>query len=129
MGHSALTKRTILVVEDDVTIRETIQDLLETRHFQVRTAGSVDEAFNWLSGARTLPSVVLLDRILSHGSTGDELIERLKADSRLSEVPVIMMSGSRGDGSRPELHKPFSVDELLRAIEEVLRPVAEVQAD
>lgn len=60
-------------------------------HFaaEVAPAGTADEALEMLRGDRF--DLVLVNRVLS-GGTGIDLIQRIKADDRLAEIPVMMLS-------------------------------------
>jgi DNA-binding response OmpR family regulator len=79
--------------------------------------------------ARELPELILLD-VMMPGLNGFEVLRRLKADSTLRSVPVIMvtakgherdvLSGLRG-GAVDYIVKPFSLKELSARVELALR--------
>jgi CheY-like chemotaxis protein len=105
----------VLVIDDDLEIRETLQELLTIRKYPVHTEPGAAEALAWLRDARALPSLILLDRSLAD-MPGDDLRQLLAADPRFGAIPVVMMSASPGDGTHPELRKPFSTDELFAVL-------------
>ena len=105
----------ILVVDDDLSIRELISDLLTDRGMEVRCAVSGEEALGILS----LESfdLILLD-IMMGGISGIELCQKVR-DS--VSCPIIFISakntvgdivGGLGVGADDYITKPFSLEEL-----------------
>ena len=114
------TALTIMVVDDDVDIRETISDLLEMRGFHVLGAGDGGDALAQLKrGAR--PDVILLD-LMMPGLSGDEFRRQQLADPELAEIPVVLLSGACGvDAAAERMHvaslpKPVELRELMDAV-------------
>ncbi len=117
----------ILVVDDEVDIRELVAGILEDEGYAVRTAGSADEALAAIETRR--PQLVLLD-IWLEGSRLDglALLDIIKANH--PELPVVMISGHGNietavaaikQGAYDFIEKPFNADRLVviasRAIE------------
>ena len=109
----------VFVVDDDVSVRESLEGLVRTAGWQVETFGSAQE---FLSRARaTAPCCLVLDVSLP-GLTGLELQERL---AERMEMPIIFITGY-GDvpmsvramkaGALEFLTKPLKDDVLLEAI-------------
>ena len=115
----------VLIVEDDPDLRPTIADLLSMEGFSVTTAAHGAAALNTLRNAKQLPDVILLDWLMPVMS-GDELLDALELDERLSTIPVVVLSGARGLARLPAeraqvvrmLPKPFSVGPMLEALRE-----------
>lgn len=116
--------RTILVVDDEPTVRNVLQRTLEKAGYSVITAADGQEALNKISDSDI--SLVLLD-IMMPGLDGFEVLERMPADLN---IPVIMLSGihdettkidSLGLGADDYIEKPFSPGELLTRIQVKLR--------
>ena len=86
-------KRTILLVEDETSIREPLAEVLRSEGFETLVAGTVAEA---LEQARAAPDLVLLDVMLPDGS-GFDVCRELRRDS---QVPIIMLTarGEEADG-------------------------------
>lgn len=82
--------RSVLLVEDDVDIRESFQELLEAHGFEIIPASNGKEALDRLS-EDPLPALVLLDMMLPVMS-GNELLAVMRASDRLARVPVIILS-------------------------------------
>jgi CheY-like chemotaxis protein len=128
-----LPRRPVLVVEDDPSFGQTLQDILERSGYSVaHTDGTLDVP-SVLQQAQ--PDVVLLDLKLP-GHNGCEVLREIR--SRDADVPVFLMTGygrelktlveeGLRDGARLCLHKPFSPDDLLRHLSEVRAERASVQ--
>lgn len=118
-------KGTILVVDDDEDTLTLLHEVLRANDFVVQT---LDRGRQVLPVAReTQPSLILLDVKLPD-LDGYAVLEELKADAKVSEVPVIVMTGSEiiDDAKRKKVlalgaerfvSKPFSVEELVEQIE------------
>jgi CheY-like chemotaxis protein len=113
---------TILLVEDDVAVREVLHTVLERDAFTIVEADTGEEAMERLREAR--PDLVVLDLMLP-GMDGLEVLRRLRAAEETARLPVVVVS-ARGTGGRQDalsagadayLAKPFSPLELLRAVE------------
>jgi FixJ family two-component response regulator len=114
----------VFVVDDDVSVRESLELLIENEGWQVETFPSAQE---FLDRPRTrLPSCLVLDISLP-GLNGLELQQRVTVER--TETPIIFITG-HGDipmtvralkaGAVEFLTKPFSDDVLLNAIRQAL---------
>lgn len=82
----------ILVIEDDLRLRQTVVDALrEDGHFVAATADGA-EALEWLDEA--IPDVVLLDMVMPHAKVdGFEFIARLGTyPPAVSQIPLVLTS-------------------------------------
>ena len=112
--------RTVLVVEDDPSIRALVADLLADEGYAVL------QAENGRQGLRLArehaPSVIMVDQVLPE-MTGLEVLERLHAQLATRHIPVILVSGlaqTLRDGDHTAdrvLTKPFDIDALLTHVE------------
>ncbi len=117
MTYSAA--RSILIVDDEQSIRKLLREGLTDEGFTVLTAGTPDAALESLE--RDRPDIVLLDLMLP-GMEGVELAEMIK--QRFS-VAIIAMSASHALLARAEslpffsgtIPKPFDWDTLLARVE------------
>jgi two-component system, OmpR family, phosphate regulon response regulator PhoB len=117
----------ILVVEDEVSIRDMVAFALRKAEMEVVHAADAHAAL--VAIADTPPDLILLDWMLP-GMTGLELARRLRGEERTVEVPIIMLT-ARGEemdrvngleaGVDDYVVKPFSTRELIARIKAVLR--------
>ena len=123
---------TILIVDDDKGLRETLADFLGMEGYDIREAGNVAEARAAI--AKGEPDLVLLD-INMPGGDGLSLAGELRSKSLL---PIIILSGkgSMVDkvvglevGADDYLAKPFELRELLARVRAVLRRARPAQAE
>lgn len=82
--------RTILVVEDEAAVRDTLSEALRLFGYQVATVDSAESAL--LEMERTVPDLVLTD-VHMRAISGVELCRRLKNDPRFALVPVVILTG------------------------------------
>ena len=118
---------TILLVEDEPGIQELVKFNLAQAGHAVLCADSAEQAVGMVR--ETLPDLVLLDWMLP-GMSGIELAKKFRADTRMKNVPIIMLT-ARGDerdkvlgletGADDYITKPFSPRELSARIKAVLR--------
>jgi CheY-like chemotaxis protein len=125
--------KTILVVDDEPHLLDTVRFILEAGGYTVLTARSGGEALALLAGLREGKRSVdlILTDIQMPGPTGLELIERLAAARE--KAPVLVMSGYndretvrklRERGCEHFLDKPFEEEDLLREVRGLLPPAA-----
>jgi two-component system, NtrC family, nitrogen regulation response regulator NtrX len=122
-GGPQMTKR-ILVVDDEIGVREALELLLEERGYLVATAARGSDALGLLAGEGI--DLVLSD-VAMPGMDGIELVERIKAQK--PELPVIMIS-AHGEletavravraGAYDYLLKPLDEDRLFHTLEKAL---------
>lgn len=115
----------MLVVEDDPDLREALAELLRDEGFVVETAENGAHALARLE--RTdgeLPRVIVSDLMMPEMS-GWELVERLRADERLRDVPIVVMTAASEPGiprGVPLVKKPIDVDDMARRITSMCAP-------
>ncbi|ANV84143.1 two-component system response regulator [Picosynechococcus sp. PCC 7003] len=124
----------ILVVEDSLSQREMISELLKGNGLTVDVAGDGLEALETLSqmtknAAKTLPNLIVLDIVMPR-MNGYELCRRLKSDPQIQKIPIVMCS-SKGEefdrywgmkqGADAYIAKPFQPAELIGTIKQLLR--------
>jgi phosphate regulon transcriptional regulator PhoB len=117
----------ILIVDDEITIRELLQFNLEKEGYKVTAAADGEEALKQM--ADTKFDLVILDVMLP-GINGLEVCRKMRADRSLAPIPVIMLTAKGEEidkvlglelGADDYLTKPFGVRELLARIKVRLR--------
>jgi chemosensory pili system protein ChpA (sensor histidine kinase/response regulator) len=112
----------ILVVDDSITVRRVTQRLLQREGYRVAMAADGLQALERLLEER--PAVVLSD-IEMPRMDGFDLARNIRADARLSSLPIIMITSRIAEKHREHakelgvdhyLGKPYSEDELMRLV-------------
>jgi len=112
----------IMVVDDSLTVRKITSRLLEREGFQVVTAKDGVDALEQLVDMK--PDVMLLD-IEMPRMDGFDLARNVRADKRLHDVPIIMITSRMADkhrnyameiGVNNYLGKPYQEEQLLELI-------------
>ena len=127
-----MSKVTILVVEDDTSVRNLISTTLKAHDYRFLTAATGESAV--MEAASHNPDILLLDLGLPD-IDGVEVIRRIRS---WSNAPIIVISARSEDsdkidaldaGADDYLTKPFSVDELLARLRATQRRLALVRSD
>jgi DNA-binding response OmpR family regulator len=114
----------VLVVDDDLTVRDVVRRYLELGGHQVALAGNGEDALRWI--AEHEPDLVVLDLMLP-GIDGLEVCRRIR---QRSAVPVVMLTALGEEenriaglqlGADDYVTKPFSPRELALRVTSVLR--------
>jgi len=122
-----MTGKTVLIVDDEASIREMIAVALEMADYNYLEAADAKEAHSLIVDKQ--PDLVLLDWMLP-GTSGVELARRLKKDEATSEIPIIMLTAKVEEdnkiqglevGADDYITKPFSPRELVARLKAVLR--------
>ncbi|QNP41264.1 Hpt domain-containing protein [Lysobacter solisilvae (ex Woo and Kim 2020)] len=116
----------VMVVDDSVTMRKVTGRVLERNNFEVLTAKDGLDALEKM--VEHVPDLMLLD-IEMPRMDGYELATAMKADARLRNVPIVMITSRTGEKHRQRafdigvnryLGKPYQEPELLRNVFELL---------
>jgi len=128
-------KRWVVLVDDEESIRLAVGDYLFDEGYQVTACADADALLEVCSTSKSdgeLPAVpdVIVSDIRMPGKDGLELLGLLRADERLSRVPVILLTAKSLTEDRVEgykagadayLCKPFDPEELLAIIDNAIR--------
>jgi chemosensory pili system protein ChpA (sensor histidine kinase/response regulator) len=126
--------RLVMVVDDSVTVRKVTSRLLSRQHMEVALARDGLDAVAQLQDSERLPDVILLD-IEMPRMDGFEVASRVRSNPRTKDIPIIMISSRTGQkhrqralrlGVRSFLGKPYQEIQLLKAIDEVIKPVEQI---
>jgi chemosensory pili system protein ChpA (sensor histidine kinase/response regulator) len=112
----------VLVVDDSITVRRVTQRLLKREGYRVALANDGLQALERLQEEK--PAVVLSD-IEMPRMDGFDLVRNIRADARLRDLPIIMITSRIAEKHREHarelgvdhyLGKPYSEDELLALV-------------
>lgn len=117
----------ILIVEDEIAIREMLRLSLERESYQVLDCETAEEANNIIR--KETIHLILLDWMLP-GISGIEFAEQIRNDDSLPHIPIIMLTAKAEEddklsgfsaGVDDYISKPFSIKEMLARIQSLLR--------
>ena len=115
-----MSRTDILVVDDDADIREALSRALQLEGYRVAVAQHGRAAWELLH-AEPPPALVLLD-LMMPVMNGAELLSLLRADAKLRELPVVLVTafGASASGyahqSQGLLSKPIDLDQLMQLV-------------
>jgi len=115
--------RTILLVEDDPDVRDSLQDILEDEGFDVVPASNGKQAIEYLTASGSPGADLVILDLLMPMVSGWEVLQRISAEPRLAAVPVIVLSAMatpRPARAQGFVRKPFSVDAFVGEVRGVL---------
>lgn len=114
--------KTVLIIEDNLEIRENTGEILELTGFNVLSADNGRHGIDLAVDAK--PDVILCD-IMMPGINGHQVIKELKGNPITASIPFIYVtaSGEKNEvkqamdmGANGYLRKPFDVDDLVKLI-------------
>jgi len=117
----------ILIVDDQIEVRELVEVTLRVEDYQIFQAKSGEEAIEIAKAEK--PELIIMDIMMPGGMDGLEATRILKNDSETKECTIIMLTakGQQADreagleaGADDYFAKPFSPLELIKKVEEVL---------
>ncbi len=120
VGAQTRSAKTVLLAEDDVEIRDILQDLLEAEGYDVIPASHGRQALEFLEGSRKtkLPDLVVLDLMMPLVD-GVAVLRIMKDDPAFSDIPVVVLSAvarERPAGAAAFLRKPVPLQKFFDTI-------------
>lgn len=122
-----ISEASILIVDDDVDLREYLKEELSTVAAEVYTASNGKTGLDFLNDQ---PVNVVVSDVMMPVMNGFELCSAIKCTPKLHDIPVILLT-ARVEGKSKEyglslgadsyLPKPFDMDELVNAINKALK--------
>ncbi len=126
---------TILIVEDDADIAESLQYNFRREGFYPIIAESGEKGLRLALNEKAPPAIIILDLMLP-GMSGLELCRRLRREGQTEKTPIIMLTAKASEsdkiagldlGADDYIVKPFSVKEVIARVRAVLRRAGETQ--
>ena len=119
-GYQGRPKRRVLVVDDEEVNREILGNILGTQ-YEVSYAGNGRQAYDMLHERLTRYSLILLDLLMPE-MDGFELLEKIKSEEAVSNIPVIVMTSEKPAevrsikmGADDFITKPYDMPEVILA--------------
>ena len=122
-----MPNKTILIIEDDKFLRDIAVGKLEIEGFKLVSAATGAEAIEYLD-KNPRPDLIVLDLILP-GISGYEVLEKIKQDANLKEIPVIILSNLGQEEDIEKAKKLGAADYLVKAhfsFAEIIKKIKEV---
>lgn len=122
-----MAERTILIVDDETSIRDMLRVALEMADYRCLEAEDAQKAHSLIVDEK--PDLILLDWMMP-GTSGLELARRLKRDEVTADIPIIMLTAKGEEDNKVQgletgaddyITKPFSPRELVARLKAVLR--------
>ena len=126
VGPATIAGPVVLIVDDDVRLREYVRVNLEAEGYLVREAGSADEGLASLDDE--LPDLILLD-VMMPQVDGWEMLQQIHEHTGVGAIPVVMFSGKVDERSAAEaesrgaqgfIGKPFDPRSLIESTKQLL---------
>jgi len=124
----------VLVVDDDKDMVSALRTILESAGYRITAAANGTEA--WQKAQESRPDLAIVDVVMDSVGEGVQLTHRFRADQKLKDVPIIMLTGIRqklgldlrpgpeeGYGYLPVdkfIEKPVDAKVLLKTVAELL---------
>jgi CheY-like chemotaxis protein len=118
-----MAKATILVIDDEESVREVLRRFLAQAGYEVKTAADGKEALEFVNSGPP-PDVLILD-LMMPVMNGFEVLSALRVHSSWKEIPVIVLTATMGYSADhldvdATLMKPFDSVTVQKAIETAL---------
>lgn len=116
----------VLIIEDEMSILMVLDEFLTDAGYKVEKAYNGESGLKMLD-REDLPDIVIVD-LKMPGISGKGVIETMRSQNRLRDIPVIIITGNIYNSSEfPErgsyqdiLEKPFDLSEMLVKINTIL---------
>lgn len=83
----------ILVVDDDMDIRDSVQAILEAEDYTAITAADKTEGMDKIRNEK--PDLIILDVMMTTWEDGFEMARELKGDPESKNIPILMLTGAK----------------------------------
>lgn len=122
-----MSKKTILVIEDEKNIQELLKFNLEEEGYRVLCVSTGDRGLE--TAGREKPDLIILD-IMLPGVSGTDVLKSIRANSRIAGIPVLLLTARAQEadkvlglelGADDYVTKPFSTRELSSRVKALFR--------
>ncbi len=121
--------KTVLIIDDEESIRDILEVLLTGSGFEILKAESGEEGLDVAS--EKLPDLIILDVMMPRMS-GYMVAKHLRLDERLKDIPIVLLTATANvagnimlDMPTPyRLTKPFNPDELIDMVNSAFEAVS-----
>ena len=127
-------QKTVLLVDDDIDIIESMRTVLESKGYRVMVARDGNAGLT--VAERETPDLIILDMMMPKKS-GFLVLEKLKGRPG-GLIPTIMITGNEGSrhrayaemlGVQDYIRKPFAMEKLVRSVEQILDKASKTEPE
>ncbi len=104
-------KKKILLIEDDLDIQKIYNEILSSHGYEVILAATAQQGLHFAKELQ--PNLIFLDIMLPGEMNGLELLERIKIDENLKNIPIIVITNL--DTEKESALKSGAVDYLIKS--------------
>ena len=106
-----MTKKTVMVIDDDEVILKLLNDLLTNEGYEVITALSGEEGIEKLKENK--PDILLLDFFMP-GMTGGEVLRRIREDNQLKDLKIVFQTAASSSSTSIRLLEKMNISDYIK---------------
>lgn len=124
-----MTRRTILIIENDISNSKILQDVLSENNYEILESSNFKDGFSKLQYYKL--DGIILD-CLMEGKSGFDFLKKIRRDSKISKIPILILSKKTEDidlilgleiGADDYMYKPFNKRELIARLNSIYRRI------
>ena len=132
-------RRTVLIVEDALTVRNMLEDFFTMYGYDVLMASDPDTAFKRLKESHAVLDALVLDIALDDNRSGLEVLELMRLDDRFVNLTVVVLTGLPNLDSRDVeiidrnrahlLYKQEGYERVFNKLDLIIKPLRTLTAE
>ena len=132
-------RRTVLIVEDALTIRNMLEDFFTMYGYEVLMASDPDTAFKRLKDSHAVLDAMILDIALDDNRSGLEVLELMRLDDRFADLTVVVLTGLANLDNRDTeiidrnhahlLYKQEGYERVFNKLDLIIKPLRKTAPD
>lgn len=132
-------RRTVLIVEDALTVRNMLEDFFTMYGYDVLMASDPDTAFKRLKDSHAMLDAMILDIALDDNRSGLEVLELMRLDDRFVDLTVVVLTGLANLDDRDVdiinrnrahlLYKQEGYERVFNKLDQIIKPLRKNAAE
>jgi DNA-binding NtrC family response regulator len=133
------SRRTVLIVEDALTVRNMLEDFFTMYGYDVLMASDPDTAFKRLKDSHAMLDAMILDIALDDNRSGLEVLELMRLDDRFVDLTVVVLTGLANLDDRDVdiinrnrahlLYKQEGYERVFNKLDSIIKPLRKNAAE
>lgn len=124
-----MARRTILIIENDISNSKILQGVLSENNYEILESSNFKDGFSKLQYYKL--DGIILD-CLMEGKSGFDFLKKIRRDSKISKIPILILSKKTEDidlilgleiGADDYMYKPFNKRELIARLNSIYRRI------